>query len=51
MSRTTDYVLDMVDSGELVYVEGRGYIEPEEYQKLVDEFQYPTDKENKDESI
>ena len=31
-----------------VYVK---YMEAEEYQELVNEFQYPSDKENKDESI
>jgi hypothetical protein len=31
MSRTTDWVLDQEEAGELIYVEGRGYIKPEEY--------------------
>jgi hypothetical protein len=31
MSRITDYILEQEDAGELIYVEGRGYIKPEDY--------------------
>jgi hypothetical protein len=31
MSKTTDWILDQVDSGKLIYVEGRGYVKPEDY--------------------
>jgi len=31
MSRIGDYVLDEEDAGRLIYVEGQGYVRPEDY--------------------
>jgi len=31
MSRIGDYVIDEEDSGRLIYVEGQGYVRPEDY--------------------
>jgi hypothetical protein len=31
MSRITDYIIEEEESGRMIYVEGQGYVRPEDY--------------------
>ncbi|MCS5590453.1 MAG: hypothetical protein NZ824_10855 [Candidatus Thioglobus sp.] len=31
MSRITDYIIEQEESGRMIYVEGQGYVRPEDY--------------------